>query len=103
MRSICFVRLIYGPPLQCAGGFGNADGPLWSLFIEGQIYLIAGGTAMIVWSRRLPVALAGAVAIYIGVTRARNEHFPLYAAIWLGGSALRSLRSGERCLHRQRS
>jgi peptidoglycan/LPS O-acetylase OafA/YrhL len=69
-------------------GFGAANGPLWSLYIEGQIYIIAGGIAMIGWCPRAYQKAIGGFAVLLGASLARDAgHFAFYAAIWIAGAA----------------
>lgn len=72
--------------LSLRSGLGVTDGPLWSLYIEGQIYIIAGGVAMIGWSRKLLPVLIGAAAVLIGLKLHKNEWFLFYGALWLAGA-----------------
>lgn len=95
-------REVYSAPasqiwtaLALRSGLGIADGPLWSLYIEGQIYIIAGGVAMIGWSSTWYLRILGAIIVFVGYRLPQtNEWFNFYASIWLAGAAACVLMKG---------
>lgn len=79
------------PSLTMRGGFGIADGPLWSLYIEVKLYAIALGLALLIAPKSSIIArLAGTlIAVAIATNAYRNNgHFVFYSAIWSAGAAL---------------
>jgi peptidoglycan/LPS O-acetylase OafA/YrhL len=75
--------------LEMRRGFGATNGSLWSLYIEGQIYLIVGGVAALLWSRNLVASLGGIVALWAGTKLASDiDFFLFYAGIWTLGAAM---------------
>lgn len=73
--------------LQMRRGLGVVNGSLWSLYMEGQIYVIVGGIAGVIWSKRFASILFGSAAIVVGVYCAKDIPFFLfYAGIWFAGS-----------------
>ncbi|HEX4269954.1 MAG TPA: acyltransferase [Rhizomicrobium sp.] len=70
--------------LTMQGGFHAVDGPLWTLFIEVQIYTVVLGIAAF-WQRNLLARMACvALAIGAGLLLRQNGFLVL---IWAGGAA----------------
>jgi peptidoglycan/LPS O-acetylase OafA/YrhL len=75
--------------LIAEGGFLQPNGPLWSLYIEMKIYIVAFGVAgLVFWrnasSKTIGLAIAGA-GFYYGQ---QSTDFAFYLSIWLAGAAL---------------
>lgn len=66
--------------LLMANGMLEINGPLWSLYIECQIYLVAMLVAM-----RRPWSVAIAIA-FSAVMALRSDKFLLYGAVWLAAA-----------------
>ena len=74
--------------LTMRSGLLGVNGSLWSLYIEGQIYIVIGGISAIIFSRHIIPVIAGILAAYVGYRlAAHTPYFAFYAAIWLAGAA----------------
>jgi len=76
------------PTLLMRNGMLQANGPLWSLFIEGKIYVIAMGVAMAAARNGWLVRIAGVALAFIALRFSfrDNQWFAFYASIWCLGS-----------------
>lgn len=71
------------------GGLLVMNGPLWSLYIEVQLYAAAGVFAWLLFGAGAPgirfVVGVPLLVLLLGHSTSRLPHFPLYAAWWLVG------------------
>jgi peptidoglycan/LPS O-acetylase OafA/YrhL len=96
-REVYDAKLYDGwTALTLRNGFGIADGPLWSLFIECQIYIVVAGVAIMVWSRGWQRYLGIVTAICGYRLSQTNEHFSFYGTIWVIGAIACILKQNHR-------
>jgi peptidoglycan/LPS O-acetylase OafA/YrhL len=70
--------------LTMTGGLLNANGPLWSLFIEFQIYIVAMGIAVF-WREGIWIKAAAIIPAMAAVWLLRHQVF--FVAVWALGAA----------------
>lgn len=78
---------------QMKAGLMAMDGPLWSLYIEFNIYILAMGVAMILAGRGAFRVLGFLVVIYAAkIGKEANPDFWFFTGIWCIGAALNFVR-----------
>lgn len=79
--------------LLMQNGMTIVDGPLWTLYIEVKIYVIAMGVALIAFGRSTLHRSIGGAIVLAGVLAVRNDYGSgLFASAWLIGSATTAVR-----------
>jgi peptidoglycan/LPS O-acetylase OafA/YrhL len=78
-------------------GMLNANGPLWSLYIEWRIYIFIGIAAIVFTSRSVAIRVSSAVVVFYLFKKLSsvNEHYLFYLSIWLLGAAYGILYSRQ--------
>lgn len=79
--------------LLMQSGMTIVDGPLWTLYMEVKIYLIAMGVALIAFGRSTLHRAIGAGVVLAGVLAIMEDYDSgLFASAWLIGSAATAVR-----------
>lgn len=82
MRELCNAIVLNN-------GLTSMNGPLWTLYIEAKLYVLALGVAMTIMGKSLPIKIIGAIITIAAARFSYHVHgtmFLFLSAIWIMGA-----------------